>query len=289
VWDLTGAVAVGPTLGDTVADLLIEELIDRAGIPGFLESAARSKLRSLVRAPIVAFVNAHTPGVFDADSGVLAGLTDALSDVEVVSELTLRAVPGDATRFEGVERIIAVRVHAGTTVIEVPIDALLPVLGADALAADLTGAAVGDDGLVFDAHELSLRSDPLALLGVLGFVSLPSLDDLAAEVLDCPAIIDAMTGGASLSFTVSGHSFSIGFGTLVSACEAVRAEALEMVLGFTRTDIGVTTGGPAVMFDDDGDARADEIVAADGFAGALSFIPDVIASEFDIAFSAVRQ
>src|SRR4030095_14393620 len=57
VWDLSGPITAQRTLGDVVADLLIEQIVSRAGVPSALQSEAQSAVRSLVGGTIKAAVD----------------------------------------------------------------------------------------------------------------------------------------------------------------------------------------------------------------------------------------
>ena len=93
-WDLSGAIAAD-SLGDLVADLLIEQVVAGLGLPGFLQDDARDALSSIAHDPIADFIDANTSDVLDPSTGVLADLAEILGQVHVIGELELTDADGD--------------------------------------------------------------------------------------------------------------------------------------------------------------------------------------------------
>ena len=50
VWDLSGPINARRTLGDVVADLLVEEVVNRSGVPSLLEEQAQNAVSALIGA-----------------------------------------------------------------------------------------------------------------------------------------------------------------------------------------------------------------------------------------------
>jgi hypothetical protein len=134
-----------------------------------------------------------------------------------------------------------------------------------------------------------MRTDPLVSLGLSDLLSIDDIEQFAADALDCDAAIEALTGGDSLTLDLGFHDVTVSASTLVSGCEAVRAEALDQLFGMFQTELGIEIAGPATMIDDPADLTVDRIEAADGHAGVLVSLPEALQSDFDIEFVASRN
>lgn len=287
-WDLSGAIAAD-SLGDLVAALLIEQVVGSLGLPGFLEDDAIDALSSIAHDPIAEFIDANTPDVLDADTGVIAELADILREVHIVGELELSDPDGTLEAAEGVKRITAVRIELDGTSVDVPIEHLVSLAGGDSIEADVTAQVFDRETLVFDAHELVMRTDPLVSLGLSDLLSIDDIEQLAADALDCDAAIEALTGGDSLTLDLGLQDVTVSASTLVSGCEAVRAEALDRLFGMFQTELGIEIAGPSVMIDEPADLAVDRIESLDGHAGVLVSLPESARSAFEIGFVATRN
>lgn len=285
-WDLTSAIA-GDSLGDTLATLLIAEAAGALGLPSWWEDDAEAALSSLAHDPLADFIDANTPDVVGGSDGLLAKLGDILGNVEVVSQLSLGS-NADGT-VSGSEQITAVRLHYAGQSVEVPVAELASAAGAGTIESSFVATREGRDRLSVEPHAIVLKSDPLAAFGLDGLLSITDIAAYAEQVIDCNAAVSALTGGNGLSISFAGQSISISNGTLVSACEAVRAEALELVLGFYQTELGVSTGGPLLLQDDTGDRNVDRLFAAAGYTGVIESLPESLQAPFAIELTGTRE
>ena len=101
VWDLSGPITAQRTIGDVVADLLIEQIVSLSGVPDALESQATSVVRSLVGDKIKAAVDASVPASLKPGSDLMTKLATVLASTQVASTIDLysgtpaRVVKGD--------------------------------------------------------------------------------------------------------------------------------------------------------------------------------------------------
>jgi len=285
-WDLTGAF-IGESLGDTLARLLIAEAAGSLGIPSWWEDDAEDALLALAREPLANFIDANTPDVVGGSDGLMAQLSEIFSNVEVVSRLSLTTA-ADGTSVSGSEEITSLRLHYDGQSVDVPVAQLASVAGAGTIVSDIVATRDGDTVAV-DDHSIVLRTDPLAAFGLNGLLSISDLTTYAEQAIDCDAVVAGLTGGNGLSISFAGQTVSVGEGTLVSACEAVRGEALEQVIGFFQTEIGVSTGGPMTLQDDNGDADVDRLFSADGYAGVITSLPSSLQAPFAIELVGTRK
>lgn len=285
-WDLRSAIA-GDSLGDTLATLLITEAVSAIGVPSWWQDDAEAALRVLVHDPLASFVDNNTPDIVGGQNGLLAQLGDIVSDVQVVSHLVLTEL-ADGTTVGGREEIVAVRLSYDGRSVDVPVSVLAAASGAGTIESSFTAARTGRGSLAVPSHAVVLAADPLVALGLEGLLSINDVAAYAEQAIDCNVIVAAVTGGDGLSLSFAGQTISVGEGTLVSACEAVRGEALELVLGFAYTELGVSTGGSLVLADDSGNHQADRVVG-DTYTGVIESLPESLQAAFPIALLGERQ
>src|SRR6478735_8496500 len=94
VWDLSGPITAQRTLGDVVADLMIDQIVGLAGVPSAIEDQAKSVVRSLVGSKIKSLVDAVTPAALKPGSDLFTKLTAVLASSQVAS--TIDVYPGAA-------------------------------------------------------------------------------------------------------------------------------------------------------------------------------------------------
>jgi len=89
VWDLSGPITAQRTLGDIVTDLLIDEIVSRAGVPSALEDRAKDAVRSLVGSKVKTLVDTAAPAPLKPGSDLMMKLATVLASTGVASTIDL--------------------------------------------------------------------------------------------------------------------------------------------------------------------------------------------------------
>ncbi len=283
-WDLSSAIA-GDSLGDTLATLMIAQAAGSLGLPSWWEDDAEDALSALAHDPLASFIDGNTPDIVGGSDGLLAQLDAIFSNVEVTSRITL-TTSDDGTSVTGSQQVLSVRLSYDGQSVDIPVAQLS---GSGTVVADVSASVVARDRLSVAEHSFVLRADPLAAIGLDGLLSISDISAYAAQAIDCNAIVASLTGGNGLTLSFAGQSVSVGEGTLVSACESVRGEALDLVLGFFDTELGVATGGPLLMHDDAGNGEVDRLFAAAGYTGVVESLPESVQAPFAIELTGNRE
>ena len=148
VWDLSGPITAQRTLGDVVADLLIEQIVSRAGVPSAVHDQAMSVVRSLVGGTIKTLVDAAAPDALKPDSPLMMKLATVLASTEVPSTIDLYAgTPAGSVR--GMEELRTLKFgfqgRTGTLPVGDLLERTVPLV---TLGADWRGTQSGADVLV---------------------------------------------------------------------------------------------------------------------------------------------
>lgn len=289
LWDLSQP--FGPDgLGGMVADLLIEEILGLASVPSTLEDEARDAVAGAIRQPIVDHVNAQVPSELAGSSPEMMALDRIFSAVEVDGTLALVA-GSDPDLFTGTDTVTEIVMRDGDTILTVSMDELLAGTGAITIAGSISGSAVASDRISIGQHPLELRLGTLIAiiardaLGIDAF----AIADQAMDALACTEVVDVITGGgASYDITVGGQGFSVPASTMVTACDALRAELAERALGMVRPDAGIRLGGPARLVDDAVDYVTDTVASDLGYGGAITALGLPVEPQVVASFSASR-
>lgn len=288
-WDLSRPFGADG-LGGMVADLMIEEILGLASVPSTLEDEARDAIAGAIRQPIVDHVNGLIPAALAGSSPEMMALDRIFSAVEVDGTLALIA-GADPDVFTGTDTVSAIAVRDEDVLITVSMDELLAGTGAVTVAGAITGGATAADRLSIGQHPLELRFGTLVAivardaLGIDAF----ALADQAMTALACTDLVDVITGGGtSYDITVGGQGFSVPASSLVSACDAHRAELTERALGMVRPDAGIRLGGPARLVDDPADRVTDTVSSEPGYGGAITALGLPVEPQVTASFSASR-
>lgn len=288
VWDLSRP--FGPDgLGGMVADLLIEEIIGLASVPSTLEDEARDAIAGAIRQPIVDHVSGVIPPGLAGSSPELMALERIFSAVEV--DGTLALTPGaDPDGFTGTDTISAIAVRDEDVLITISMAELLADTGAITVAGSIDGGATGADRLSIGEHPLELRLGTLVAIvarEALG-IDAYALAGQAMTAVDCAEVVDLITGGGtSYDIAVGGQGFSVPAASMVTACDALRAELTERALGMVRPDAGIRLGGPARLLDG-GDRTTDTVASEPGYGGAITALGLPVEPQVVATFSASR-
>ena len=288
-WDL-GSSLTADGVGGLVADIVVYQIVSAAGVPSALEEDARDAVAELIREPIRARVAAALPAELLPESGLMGDLNAILASVQVTTLLSLFQSPTDANALFGTEVIETMSISRGGSIALLSLPDLLEGSGAIEIAADLAVEVTGPSAVEISRHELQIRLGRLIEMAVEEFAlvaDLGALSQQAAAAVDCPALLDAITGGAdTFDIEVAGQSFSVTLEQLDDACQEVHAQIESQVLGLFRIDTGVIVGGGVGLGDSDADDRVDRLTSDAGYGGELTNLPVPVAVPFSATMSA---
>jgi hypothetical protein len=272
VWDLSGPINAHRTLGDVATDLLVEEIVDRAGVPSQLRDQAQDIVRAAIAGKVKTLVDTGVPPALRPDSELMKKLGMVLATTEVRSSIDLTGAPAAVRGTEQVQGFTFT--HQGMKK-SVTVDALLagaaPLV---TLAADWKGKEVGGSTLEIEAHDFELRLGRLVLWvaqNVLAELGATALSEAAAGLLDCQAIPAALLDGKDkLSFGVGVASYSVSPDVLGTACSSAASLIKGKALGLFDLDAGVRLGGRVQYRDENGDNRIDRLTSQTGYGGLVT-------------------
>lgn len=288
-WDLSQP--FGPDgLGGLVADLLIEEILGLASVPSTLEDEARDAIAGAIRQPIVDEVNGAIPPALAGSSPELMALDRILSAVEVDGTLALVA-GADPDVFTGTDTYSSIAVRDEDVLITISMAELLADTGAITITGSISGGATAADRISIAQHPLEIRYGTLVAivareaLGIDAF----AVADQAIAAIACADVVDLITdGGTSYDITVGGQGFSVPASSMVTACDALRAELAGRALGMIRPDAGIRLGGPAQLVDGSADGTTDSVASQPGYGGAITALGLPVEPQVVASFSASR-
>jgi len=292
VWDLSGPINAQRTLGDVAADLLVDEIVDRANVPEQLRDKAEEAVRAAIAAKVKTLVDTGAPAPLRPDSELMKKLGVVLASTEVRSTIELT---GPAATVRGTEELRGFTfTHEGVKK-SLTVDELLagaaPLV---TLAADWKGKEAGPGALDIEAHDFELRVGKLVLWvvqNVLGEVGGSSLAEAAAAAVDCKAIPAGLLDGKDkLTFGVGAASYGVSSGVLEAGCLAMAVKLKGKAMGLFDLDAGVRLGGKVQYQDTNSDARIDHLTSQTGYGGLVTKgLPPALAPRVMARFEAVRR
>jgi hypothetical protein len=297
LWDLAGPFTGGRTFGDAVAEMMVDEIVKRAGVPSALAGRAEQVVSALVADRVKAQVDLRAPAALQPHSPLMTKLALVFGSTEVASTISLRAglragsvagteeIRSFTFGYQGARQTLAVGdLLAGATPPAVT------------LAADWAGKEAGTpaDTLAIDQHAVSLRLGKMVLWvvdNVLHEQGAASLSESAASLIDCLALSALLLDGKdSFSFGVELASYTLTGATLREGCTAVTGLVKGRALGLFDLDAGVEVGGNVQHLDLDGDRRSDRLRSQAGFGGVVTkLLPGPLAPRVPVRFEAVRR
>jgi hypothetical protein len=292
VWDLSGPINARRTLGDVVADLLVEEIVKRAGVPSLLEEQAQNAVSALISSKVKALVDAGVPGPLKPDSDLMKKLGAVLATTEVKSIIDL---PETSRAIRGTEELQTLTfTHQGAKTSLAVGDLLNRTVPLVTLGADWKAKEAGPGTLGVDPHDYELRLGRLVLWvvdNVLKEQGAASLSETAAALVDCKAIPAALLDGKDkLTFGVGIASYSVNASALEAGCASAAGFVKGKALGLFDLDAGVRLGGEVQYLDETGDTVADRLKSKAGYGGLVTkvFRP-ALAPRVAARFEAVRR
>jgi hypothetical protein len=276
-----------------VSDLLIEEIVNRSGVPSALKGTATTAVSGLVGDKIKNLVDASAPAPLKPGSDLMMKLAVVLASTEVTSTLDLYAGSGAGT-VRGTEEVRSFTFGWQSAKTALPVGELLErTVPLVTLGSDWKGRTSGTDTLVIDQHAYELRLGRMILWivdNVLKEQGAASLSETAASIIDCNAITAALLDGKTeLTFGISFVSYSVSASSLTAGCSAVVGVVKTKALGLFDIDAGVELGGDVQYLDDDADAVADRLISKAGYGGIVTKVRASLAPRVAARFQAVRR
>lgn len=279
-WNISGPLAQSRTVGDAVADLLVDQIVSLCGVPSMLEDKAHEYVGKAIRDPVKTVVDQNAPSELAPGGSVNQVLAASLVDVKAESEITLEEglLPGD---MKGNESVTALEYTYQSKAYRVSAKDLA---GA-AITAEWEGEEDGASALEVDPHGVSIRYGELVRRiadHVVDAAGLTSLKDQVTAAVSCDQIVLQISGGQGLTISLSGWSHTVGEDDLKKACASASTLLESYVLGMFALDSKLEVGG-TVTWDSAG------LKSGSGFGGIVTIAPRAIAPRITVSFTADRM
>ena len=294
LWDLSGPIGAQRSVGDVVVDLLVDEIVDRAGVPSLLRDRARGVVHDLIATKVKAAVDQSVPAALKPDSELMRKLGMVLASTEVKSTIDVGAGrrAGDLTGLEELRSFtFGWQDRKSTVAVGDLLQRTVPLV---TVGADWDGKVNAGPVLAVDQHAFELRFGRLVLWvvdNVLLEQGAASLSQTAASLINCAAITSALLDGKTeFSFGVSLLSYKVSASTLQDGCQAATGMVKDRALGLFDMDAGVELGGEVEALDDDADRIADRLKSKAGYGGIVTkWGPAALAPRVTARFEARRR
>lgn len=278
-WIVGAPLADGRTPGQLTAELLVEEAVELAPIPGTFEDEARDALDAVIGDFVRDAVDSNLPPELRPGGTLRDALEATLAEVDVESTLVLDG------NLRGTETIHSVSLTRNGTRHEL-VPSLLSQTGA--LQGDWDGNQRDEDEFRVADHTLDIRYIALVRFAVDVMLGAGKFDSLVAQAEAAVPCEELATNPIQIS--VGGVSYTIETNILEQACTFARNEVLDRILG--RFDLALlTSGGPVRVLDIDEDGIADGFVSEEGYGGALEipYVPNAISPVLLMSFGGTRR
>ena len=285
-WDLSGPIAASESIGQGVARIVVDGLVQRSGAPSLIEDEVQGALDAALLDPIAAAVDAQTPPEWRVGGELHTVLTMKLAGIEADTLLTL---DGEGDALDGTERVTALRVP-GATVFSVDLTALdEDGTGIVTLESPVT-AAVSGLTLDIDDHVFVIRLDRVItqIIDEQMGVDLGPLTALLTGNIDCQAVLETIGAADGLTFSVAGRDIGFDADTVNDLCEAAVGPLTDRAVGVFSRDTGIELGGPVTGVDANGDGLIDTLTSGADYGGQFTSLPIPLDATVTASFSATR-
>jgi hypothetical protein len=272
-WDLSAPLDVEPELGDRVADLTVDVIVDYIGPPDFLDGLARDAFDLLLHEIIASYANDLFPAELTPSGQFRDNLKEALSDIQVEGYFELVAKDYDPNLFAGGGELTRVALRYNDDLVEIaPADlnrediapANASVLGhpGSVIVVDQTTAVLSLSTQI--SYGALVRAAAKELLGVEDVQSY--VEELAAT-FDCEALSQAITADAEpiLDAVAGDDSLLAAYldqvaEVIVAGCVDLRGGVEETILPALHRNSQLHELGRGQLRDKDNDGVVDQIV-----------------------------
>ncbi|MGC4121634.1 MAG: hypothetical protein QM765_45060 [Myxococcales bacterium] len=284
-WDLGGPLANDRTVGDAVADLLTEQLVETLGIPSLVQDEAEALVDKAVRPAVKAVVDPNAPKELEPGGVVYQALGATLAQIKVESELTLEKglLPGS---LKGKETFAAFSFEreGKTYVLEAK---ELNEVGV-AITAEWKGQETKTNALEIDAHEVEIEFGELVQKIADLVVDVAGQGELKGKVqaaVSCEQIASRISpNGTGLMVKVGDWSGGLSDQQIKDACGKAVPKIEEQVLGLFSKGTTIELGGSATY-----DAAARQLKSGDDFGGLIGIAPRPVAPRLKASVVATRK
>jgi hypothetical protein len=287
-WDISGPLAGNRTVGDAVADLLVDEIVKLTGVPSALEDKTHEFVGKAIRDHVKSVVDGNAPAELAPGGSVTKVLAASLADVTATSSIELEEglLPGS---MKGRETVTSVAYrHEGKAY---TLDASELAGAGVSIVADWEGDEEGDRTLEVDPHGVKIRYGELVSKVASHVVDAAGQGSLRSQVesaLACDQIVTLVLGGGQgLKISVSDWSYSVGESDLKGACSSAAALLKDRALGLFALDSLLEVGGKVTWVEEGG--KASELRSAAGFGGIVKVAPPALAPRVTVSFKATRD
>ena len=269
--DLSGPIGATESVGDGVARIVVDGLVERAGAPSFIEDQVRGALEAALLEPIAAAVDSQTPPEWQIGGEQHTLLTMKLAGIEMETQLTLNGAPNALT---GTERITAIRIPG-----EVPLSIDLTALDVDdagvlSLDAPVTGRS-SDATLTLNPHLFVVRLDQIItqILETQLEIDTGPLGAFLTGDIDCLPLLAGVGSEDGLQFSVAGQDFGFSAETVSQLCDSAVSALSGRTMGAFSKETGIEIGGPIGGSGIADDGLVNAIASRPGYGGQFTALP----------------
>ena len=287
-WDLSGPFGANTTPGDVAANLIIDELVNRLGVPSLAKDRAFELLSDLGHDAIAGQVDSALPAAWQQGGAVRDSLSAVLATIFRDTSLQLN-LADDAVTLTGRSVVTELRIISQGETLIVP---LAQVFGDQVtLAADLTGQALSDAVFRLDEHRYALGFSSLVrwiLSDRLGLDLETLRNEIRAQV-DCPGLIAELTDDqGGLTLEVRSVQYAIASDAIAQVCPAIESTMVDSVLGLFERDSTLALQGRVYSDDNNSDGIVDALRSDADFAGHFRGFPGPVDPVVAASFSGAR-
>ena len=285
-WDVSGPLAQNRTVGDAVADILVEKIVGLTGVPSLLEDKTHEYVDKAIRDHVKSVVDGNAPAELSPGGSVHKVLAATLASVRAESTIELEEglLPGS---MKGNEIVTAVEYQHDNKAYRL---AAAELAGAGVtIEAEWKGKEDGDNTLEVDQHGVEIHYGELVRRvadHVIDAAGQTKLKDDVHSAISCDQIVSLILGGgAGLKISVSDWSYTMSDADLKKACGDASTLVQSKVLGMFALDTLLEVGGKVTW---SGDGEATGLQSASGFGGIVKVAPPAIAPRVTVSFTAKR-
>ncbi len=287
VWNLSGPFSGGRTVGDAVAEMLVDRILGTISPPSAVEDKVAEFLASRVYEPVKSVVDGAAPAELGPSGVITEALRESLADVRVTSTIMLKTDGLIFKSVAGVETIEGLVYFADGEEVYVDTTAL------NGATVEAVWEGDEDDGVLeIEPHGVAIQFGALVQHAAERLGETDELQALRDDVLssiDCARVVSGILGGdTAIEIGVSEWSYSVEADELARACDGARGLVKARVLGLFKLDTGVVVGGSVGVGAADADGKAVSLTSKPGFGGFVDLVPEPLAPRVSVSFTATR-
>jgi hypothetical protein len=292
-WDLGGPFTQNQTMSENLADLFIANVIGSLGAPGSVEKELEEAISGVIRTDLASMIEAQIPEEINSNSTLLSVLSTNLASVQVESEVHLVHEQDDLLgldRIVGRETIKHLVLDTPAGAVDVPIASLAEDESQPVIESTYS-TTVFQDRMDIANQAVSIRYGTLISWAFeeSSGVNPSVLTEELAEVLDCSAFVDQLTGSVGVpEVTVAGQIYTMDLQIFSDSCSDLDASLSQNSLGIFEPHADLLISGPTAMMYSEEGGQVSNIQSAEGYGGNIDGAPSVFSSMLDLSFTATR-